>query len=115
MEIKAHRPGSITFLLVGIVLLLLVAGLFLGFSRFDCPECDHGQRVLAVRGGPFSYVHDLETCERCNGKGFISIWNKVLGKQHYPGVYKRPPEPNQYKVAPIVIPQSGSNPPGQVK
>jgi len=123
MEAQIKRGGSIPSLLVGLVLLVTVAGLFLGYWRSDCPECDHGQRVLGVRGGPITSIHDLETCKRCRGRGYISVWSKWIGKQQYPSPYNPPTGPPikaprfeiTITVSPLAIPNGESNLPGEKK
>ena len=73
---ESKRPGSITFLLVGLVLLVTVAGLFVAFVPVVlCPEC---------KGEPFAgwtNGHDPDS-SRCWDRYRITIlnrWQKGLG------------------------------------
>jgi len=94
MDLTSKRSGLITSLLVGLVLLITGLGLFVAFVPVsECPGCEHGQRVLGVHGGPISTIHGLEVCERCKGKGKLSILNRWVSRQHYAGPYSPPTGP----------------------
>jgi hypothetical protein len=68
MDIQPKRPGSLIFLLVGLVLLVMVAGLIAFFAPiFACPLPRH-----ETQGSIVCYALP---CPRCGDNG-ISLWNK---------------------------------------
>jgi hypothetical protein len=104
MDPKPKRPGSITFLLVGLVLLVTGAGMFAAFVPIvKCPVClglsigvvlKNGSQVPIkdVTEGAGNYVfyktssgerrridrNDIQeemACERCSGRKRVSILN----------------------------------------
>jgi hypothetical protein len=83
----SKRPGSLTFMLVGLVLLMTVAGLFVPFVR--CPQCwEVYELALRVAQERPELEADLRRelsriyCERCKGARRISPVRFLLGHRH---------------------------------
>lgn len=76
---QSKRPGSITFLLVGLVLLVTMAGLYVGLvPTVDCPVNQWDSFVDGMlRSHAVSTVTPLD-CWRCHGHGRITLLNKWL-------------------------------------
>jgi hypothetical protein len=72
MDSPSKRPGSITFLLVGLVLLVMVAGILGLVPLTICPACEG-------YGGP--YGGERAWCRRCAARGRVPLLNKWLSKQ----------------------------------
>jgi len=107
MEYAPKRPGSITFLLVGLVLLITAAGLFAAIVPLvQCPSCQigvvgfvfsNGEYVpvdqVESKGGGWLYYKDakgarhraatsdivaLSACERCKGRKKVTLLNRCI-------------------------------------
>lgn len=81
MDEQPKRPGSLTFLLMALVLLVTAAGVFGGFvPLYSCIDC-------AIRRGiPKGDPKDIENCGYCHGKGRATLFQHWLGKRD-PGLY----------------------------
>ena len=86
VDASVKRPGSIIFLLVGLVLFITVAGIFAGFApAFPCPSCTIVVNVTApgapMLGGLLPDQRD--PCARCGARkygigGRICVVNKLF-------------------------------------
>ena len=75
MAISEKRRGSITFLLVGIILLVTVGGLFIAFAPVrTCPGCEIqiaiAKGITTLRNGPPAPV--VHQCSHCNGHAKVT-------------------------------------------
>ena len=107
MDIPPKRPGSITFLLAGLVLLVTGAGLLAAFvPSVKCPDCQEGIVGYVLTNGDYvpvnlaesggggwlwykdakgarhraatSDIEALSACERCHGKKKITLLNRCI-------------------------------------
>ena len=88
MGTSEKRPGSITLLLVGIVLLVAIATLFVAFAPVaNCPDCVHDLNYPApsiktsagIRRyrSLLTHVDKSKPCLRCNSTHRVTILNRV--------------------------------------
>lgn len=80
MEASASRTSMITSLLVGLVLLIVLAGLFV--SLVPVVKCPDPNGVLA-KGTHLEWISgrstsELELCQECQGKGRVSLAHRLL-------------------------------------
>ena len=76
VDIPSKRPGSITSLLVGIVLLVTVAGIVGAFFPvFSCPRC---ARIRAKPDGEDFFV--IRACECCGNTWKVTLFDRLLWK-----------------------------------
>ncbi len=101
--------GSTTFLLVGLILLLIVTGSILSFVPLvKCPSCRGRQRGFILKNGTriemagildadaeYLFLQDSDgtrrrvaladisgpwNCDRCGGRRRVSVFRRVLGR-----------------------------------
>jgi len=87
VDAAAKRPSSITFLLVGFVLLVTVVGLMGTFVRLaDCPDCVERRKEQRIMETYAQYLNIAPPpkwkCERCQGTDRISLFSKWLKRPH---------------------------------
>jgi hypothetical protein len=83
MDAAPKRPGSVTFLLVGLVLLVTAAGLSVFLPIFQCPACGGtGKTVIPML--VFGRIVDIPKppsipCGRCRS-GRVTLKNRCCWK-----------------------------------
>jgi len=85
MVAEAKRPGSITFLLAGLVLLVTVAGFaFFCIPLVKCPCCQGAGGHMKQVGISYGELHDCEACVGASVfryeyfRGKFTLFNKLM-------------------------------------